>query len=93
MCFAYSRLSTIFCARGPKARLTHSFTSSRNSESEFAFGLKVSLRHLCFVVACDCGPTCFRRNKFSAPSSVGLLLTFMFLNVCSAFFKYVKAND
>ena len=80
-------MSIICFARGPRARSAHSCSSSKKSESDFVFGSKLSLGHLCFAVACDCGLTCFRRNMMSTSSSVCLLLPFSFLNVCSASFR------
>ena len=42
---------------------------------------------VCFAVTFDSGLTYFRRRKMSTTSSVGLLLAFMFLNVCSVSFQ------
>ena len=44
----------------------------------------MSVCHLCFAVACDCGLTYFRVKMISTYSSVRFLLAFIFLNVCSA---------
>ena len=51
------------------------------------FGSKVSLCHLCFAVACDCGLTFFRRNMMSTSPSNRLLLAIMFQKDCSASFR------
>ena len=49
-------------------------------------GSKTRICHLCFAVAGECGLTYFCRIIMSTFSSVCSLLSFMFLNVCSASF-------
>ena len=56
-------------------------------------GANVIFCHLCFALACDCGLRYFRRNMMSMSSDVRLLLAFMFLKICRAFFGDVNANS
>ena len=71
----------------PKAHSADSLSSSRESESDFVLGSKVSLCPLCFDVVRDCGLTHFRLKMMSTSSSVHLLLAFIFLNACRAYFR------
>ena len=70
--FAYNKLSIICCARGLKALLAHSFSSSGKSESESLFRSTLGLCHLCFAVACDCGVTSFRLRTMMCSFVAGI---------------------
>ena len=59
------------------------------SDSDFMYGLNVSLRHLCLAVACGFGLNHFRRNTFSRSLRVFLFDSLFFPNVGSVFFVNV----
>ena len=60
------------------------FSFSRKPETDFVLGSAVTLCHLCFARACDCGRAYFCQNYMSMSSNVCLSLALMLLKVCKA---------
>ena len=79
------RKRSIICwAFSTNACSAYSCNTSKKSESDFPFGLKVSLSHLCWAVARESSLTYFLRNTMSAFSGVILLVALILRNVCNA---------
>ena len=83
---AYRKLSIKCWDWSRNACSANSFSSSKLCESEFVFGSKVSLCHLCLAFACDSSLTSFRRNTMRTFWEILLLVAIMFRNVCNASF-------
>ena len=82
-----NRKKSIFCwASSWNARSAYSFSYSENSESDFVFGLEVSLCHLYWAVVRDSSLMYFRQNNMSTPSRILLLVALMWRKVCNASF-------